>query len=142
MSIQRILVLTDFSPCSARALETAVEMARALKAQLQVLHCYDELTGGRAPLGSAGLDPSLRDDALARVKDQVERVGVEGVDVEYEVRPGPNATAVLDAIRKAAPDLLVLGTHGRTGLEHVLLGSIAEKCVREAPCPVVTVKAS
>lgn len=142
MSIERIMVLTDFSAYSDRAVETAVELARALQAHLQVLHCYGELTGGRrAPVGSAGLDPKLRDDAVARMKEQVARFRAEGVDVEYEAHPGPGAESILGVVRKAAPDLLVLGTHGRTGLEHALLGSIAEKCVREAPCPVVTAKA-
>ncbi len=143
MSIGKILVLTDFSPCSDRALGLALEMARGMGAHLEVVHCFAEVPGGRAPVGSAGLDPALRENALARMKEQVDRFDAEGVSLELDAHPGLYAaTAILDAARKATPDLIVVGTHGRTGLKHALLGSVAEQVVHEAPCPVVVVKAS
>lgn len=143
MAIQRILVPTDFSPHSDRALELAFELARALGASVQVIHCFEELSGGRAPLGSAGLDPKLRANALERLKERVTGLQPEGVEVEFDVHPGIYpATAVVEAALKATPDLIVLGTHGRSGLTHALLGSVAEKVIREATCPVVTVKSA
>jgi glycine betaine transporter len=143
MSIKRIFVPIDFSAYSERALELGLEMARALGARLQVFHCYQEVTGGRAPVGSAELDESVRDDVEKQLKALIDRFNSDGVEVELEVIPGifPGA-AVLAAARKTTADLIVIGTHGRTGLKHALLGSVAEEVVREAHCPVVTVRAT
>ena len=142
MAIERIFVPTDMSAHSERALEVGLEMARALGARLQVFHCYQEVAGAGAPVGSAGLDSKVRVEAEKQLKDLIGRLDSEGVEVELELFPGMfPENAVLEAARKTTADLIVLGTHGRTGLKHTLLGSVAEKVVREASCPVTVVKA-
>lgn len=142
LAIERIFVPTDFSNHSERALDVALEMARAFGARLQLFHCFDEVEGGKAPVGSAGLDPAIRASAEERLKQLVGRFDSDGVEIDLEVHPGMfPAAAVRERARETAPDLIVLGTHGRTGLRRALLGSVAEELVREAPCPVVIVKA-
>jgi nucleotide-binding universal stress UspA family protein len=142
MSVQRIFIPTDFSPHSEHALEVAFEMASAFGARLQVFHCFQEVKGAQAPVGSAGLDPAIRDSAEDALNQQLKRFDSYGVDVDLDLQPGMfPATALLDAARKSTADLIVLGTHGRSGLKRVLLGSVAEEVVREATCPVVMVKA-
>jgi len=141
MTIKRIFVPTDFSAYSERALELGLEMARAFGARLQVFHCYQEVAGAGAPVGSAGLDESVRETAEKELKALVDRYDSDGVELELDLIPGifPGA-AVLEAAQKTTADLIVIGTHGRTGLKHALLGSVAEEVVREAHCPVVTVR--
>ena len=142
MAIKRIFVPTDFSAYSERAVEFALEIARAFGASLLVFHCYPEVPGGKAPAGSAGLDPAIRANAEERLKQLVERFDSEGVKVDLEAYPGLHPVEVVRKMaRETAPDLIVMGTHGRTGLGRALLGSVAEEIVREASCPVVTVKA-
>jgi glycine betaine transporter len=143
MIIKRIFVPIDFSAYSERALELGLEMARAFGARLQVFHCYQEVAGAGAPVGSAGLDDSVRVDAEKKLKAVVGRFDSDGVEVELDLIPGifPGA-ALLEAARKTTADLIVIGTHGRSGLKHALLGSVAEEVMREAHCPVVTVRDS
>ena len=142
MAIERIFIPVDYSPSSERALGVAVEMARAFGAHLQVFHCFDEVAGGKAPVGSAGLDPAIRESAEEQRTAFTGPSEVAGVDLEIELNPGMfPAPAVLEAALKASPDLIVIGKHGRKGLKSALLGGVAEKVVREAACPVVIAKA-
>jgi nucleotide-binding universal stress UspA family protein len=141
MAIKMILVPVDFSSHSERALKLALELAKALGARVHVFHCFQVLVGGRAPLGSTGLDPKLREDAQASLEQWVGGLEKAGVSVEAELLPRPYPSeAILDAAQKTHPDLIVMGTRGTSGLKHIFLGSVAERVVREAPCPVVTVK--
>lgn len=145
MAIERIFVPVDFSKYSEQALALALEIAKGVGAHLEVFHCYDEVRSGKAPVGSAGLDPAIRANAEEDMKQLLARFQskAEGVDVELNLHPGmfPKA-AVLARAEETNPDLIVLGTHGHTGLMQALLGSVAEELVRKAPCPVLTVRAS
>jgi nucleotide-binding universal stress UspA family protein len=142
MPIEKIFVPIDFSDCSERAVALGLDMARAFGARLHVFHCFAEVAGGKAPVGSAGLDPAIRAEAEERLGQLVGRFDSEGVEVDLEVHPGMYpAQAVLETTRRTAPDLIVLGTHGHSGLKHTLLGSVATEVVREATCPIVTLKA-
>ena len=140
--IKQILVPFDYSPCAEDALRLAGTLARGTGARLLVLHLLP------LPMYSyADLIVSLDRDWIAsettRLRSHVE--GVLAVDgqppaFEAEVQWG---SAHLDIVQFAAErrsDLIVMGTHGRTGLKHVLLGSVAERTVRLAPCPVLTVR--
>jgi nucleotide-binding universal stress UspA family protein len=141
MTIKRIFVPTDFSTHSEGALKLGLEMARAFGARLQVFHCYQEVAGAGAPVGSTGLDSSAPENAEKQLKELVGRFDSEGIEVDLDLVPGIfPAAAVLEAARTTTADLIVMGTHGRTGLKHALLGSVAEGVVREASCPVTTVK--
>jgi universal stress protein A len=145
MLITRILVPTDFSVDAEAALKYAVELARGFQATVHLLHVVeDPLAAGvwssdvyTAEI--AGLQINLVRDAEARLR----RIVPEGAGtVSTEVRTGPAARQILESAREKAVDLIVMGTHGRTGLAHILMGSVAEKVVRLAPCPVLTMSAA
>ncbi|MBI4592583.1 MAG: universal stress protein [Candidatus Rokubacteria bacterium] len=118
-----ILVAVDFSPCSERALEVARDYAGRLGARLHILHVV-----------WPGIDPGP--DA------RLERLAADSqasIPVVPAVASGVPAVQIVRYARRHPIDLIVVGTHGRTGLSRVLLGSVAERVVRTAPCPVLTV---
>lgn len=139
----RILVGTDFSRCSEDAVRMAGELARAGGAALTVLHVQEP--GAIAVLDGALL-PSAEELAavtLAR-QDELDRVvaglRARGVQVDGALALGAAAGRLVEHAREHGCDLLVVGSHGRGGLAHALLGSVAEQVMRRAPCPVLTVR--
>jgi nucleotide-binding universal stress UspA family protein len=134
-----ILCPTDFSPTAAHALEFAADLARTFDARLVVLHAFfPAVLGERA---GAPLPDELQ--ALrAAVRKQLDdlRPADPAVRVERLLREAPDAEAILTAAAELKADLIVMGTHGRTGVRRLVLGSVAEEVLRKAPCPVLTVK--
>jgi nucleotide-binding universal stress UspA family protein len=135
-----ILHPTDFSPGSAAAFAAACDLARDYDARLVVLHAFGAVVpvAAAAVIVSADLD-ELR--AIARRELDAVRPTNPTVRVERVFREGPSTQVILDAAREFAADLIVIGTHGRTGFRRLLLGSVTEEVLRKAPCPVLTVKA-
>jgi nucleotide-binding universal stress UspA family protein len=135
-----ILHPTDFSPGSAAAFEYACQLARDYDARLIVLH----VLGPIIPVGADGVIVSPNMDEL-RVIARKQLDGVRppnsGVRVEPAVREGPASQVILEATAEFRADLIVMGTHGRTGFRRLVLGSVTEEVLRKAPCPVLTVKA-
>ena len=141
--ITRILVATDFSPTADAALAQARALAEALGASLHLLHVFED-PYTTAPEVYAVLPPDFREHALREAARQLdERLG------RQEKREFGGTTNVVvgsparDIVRFAAEDsidLIVVGTHGRSGIAHLLLGSVAERVVRTAPCMVLTVR--
>ena len=167
MAFTHLLVPTDFSDPANHALRCAVEEATLHRAKVTLLHVlppgagtdvyyvsgvpdtvpegrYDPLSGGRlgtpppSPATVVREDPS--EDALTRLHDMVPDPFRGAWQVE--AASGHPAETIVRIAKERAADLIVMGTHGRTGLQHVLLGSVAEKVVRLAPCPVLTVRRS
>jgi universal stress protein A len=145
---KKLLVPHDFSPCAARALRTAVELARVHGAELMLVHVSD-LPANLPPetlVTPPGTKVALRVDEYTTrgACDQLEKIAEplrrEGLVVRTVAVTGDVADEILAATEEAGADALVVGTHGRTGLSHLLLGSIAEKLVRRATVPVVTVR--
>jgi nucleotide-binding universal stress UspA family protein len=143
--IERILVPVDFSEHSRKSLTYAKELALSYGARLQLLHIIEEpiyppfyLVYKISPLGPKA-------DIEGKSKEELERFLKEapGPDVEADmaVTDGRAANSIVKFAEKNASDLIVIATHGLTGFEHMLLGSVAEKVVRFAPCPVFTIKA-
>jgi nucleotide-binding universal stress UspA family protein len=133
----------DFSDASRAAMEVAADLAARTGASLTLLHAYP-VPGYTFPDGSvvasARMLQELADQSsrhLGEWKSQAEVLGARSVNAETVV--GEPATEIVAWARERNVDLLVLGTHGRTGLEHALMGSVAEKVVRRARCPVLTV---
>ncbi len=133
----------DFSDASRAAMETAADLARRFGATLTLLHAYP-VPGYTFPDGSvvasSRMLQELADQAAKHVgewKRQAQGMGVPTVNAETLV--GEPASEIVSYARDHGVDLLVLGTHGRTGLEHALMGSVAERVVRRARCPVLTV---
>ncbi len=142
---KRICCPIDFSDASRAAMEVAADLARRFDADLVLLHAYP-IPGYTFPDGSVVASPRM----MQELADQAERhletwradaeklLGAARVTTEKAI--GEPAAEIISFAAGSGADLLVLGTHGRTGLEHALMGSIAERVVRRARCPVLTVR--
>ncbi len=142
----RILMATDFSSCSKDALDHAAYLARNLGAELHLLHVF-ELPLFLPSGVSIGVRPEVHQwigEAREAAKKALDELAGEirrgGVKVRAEFREGIPYLEIVKAAGEMPADLVVLGTHGRTGLAHVLLGSVAERVVRKSPCPVLSVR--
>lgn len=137
--IQTILHPTDFSDRCAEAFRAACSLAKDHSARVIVVHVPEP-----RQVSSLGMapDPPLPAGYRGAWESQLSliRPTEPGVQVEYRVEEGEPATGIVSAAQATKSDLIVMGTHGRTGLERLLMGSIAENVLRTAPCPVVTVK--
>jgi nucleotide-binding universal stress UspA family protein len=143
---KKILVPLDGSPTAARGFEEAVGLARVTGASLQLLHVVDtypfalematastwqQIVDGMKEAGQAVLD---------RARQTAQDHGVAAAAKLIEGPSGRVADTVLDEAREAGCDLIVMGTHGRRGFSHVMMGSDAERVVRESPLPVLLVR--
>lgn len=145
---KNILVAHDFSPCSERALRVAVDLARVHGAAIAIVHVSAlpgdlsadtivEPQGSRSPVSLA--DYTTR-GARERLDEIAARIRREGISVVTKAVAGEAAQELLAAADELRANVLVIGSHGRTGLSHLLLGSVAEAVVRRASVPVVTVR--
>ncbi len=142
--VTRILVPTDFTPYSKAALDLAAELGSRLGVPLIVLHAYG-LPAYPLPEGILLATPEQLAEIVATtahdLHGELERARALGAQAESELVEG-DAYDVIDRVsRERDVDLIVMGTHGRRGLAHALLGSVAEKLVRQGPCPVLVVRA-
>jgi nucleotide-binding universal stress UspA family protein len=138
---RRILCPTDFSDDAGYALHIALDLARQNGGSVLLLHVADTL--GAEGLTYSEATTRLQPEAHVRgLQEQLRRQAPPdaGVPVRFLLREGSPAPEIERAAREEGCDLVVLGTHGRTGLAHLLMGSIAERVVRTAPCPVLVVK--
>lgn len=145
MKIERILVPVDFSASSSAAIDHAVELARGVGAVIDLVHCYPASVGALPPYGAALPDnthQALRDSAQKRIESARDRVAEAGVQVQAHLSADVPSHAIAEAARELDSDLIVMGTRGLSGIRHILLGSVAERTVRVAPCPVLTVPAA
>lgn len=144
--IQSILVPVDFSECSRAALEHAIALAERFGATIHVLHVWEppHYVGPEFLIREPGeTGHPLRDDALAQAKKEMDEfVSAFPQRARFQLRfaSGKPAQAIVTLAADEAFEAIVMGTHGRTGLPHILLGSVAEKVVRTAPCPVMSVR--
>lgn len=145
MAFRHILVPTDFSTHGDEAIRRAFELARQFRAAVHLLHVveYPWAAGVWSPevytADIADLQLNLVRDAEQRLRGCVPE---NAETVTTEVRSGYAAGQILEVARERGCDLIVMGTHGRTGFAHVVMGSVAEKIVRLAPCPVLTLRAA
>ena len=143
INVQRILVPVDFSEHAGPVLEWASHMARQHGSRLLLLHVY-HLPVEFQQLEGAYLPPDFWSNVKKEAEQQLARYGEDlrerGLEVEEIVRGGYPATVIVDEADSLEADLIVIGTHGHTGFKHLLLGSVAERVVQKAPCPVLTVK--
>ncbi len=143
-----ILFAHDFSECAGRVEPLVRELSRTMCAKIVVCHVSSDLHGLPPetiiqPPGEEG-PKRVRDYVLDKARDRLERIAEklrrECVTTEVDARLGDISEGILAAARDARAEVIVMGTHGRRGLEHLFLGSVAEKVVRTAPCPVLTVR--
>jgi nucleotide-binding universal stress UspA family protein len=143
MRIKRILVPTDLSEASMPALKLAAEFAKAFQAELVLLFVVEPFyTSG--DILSAGAVASVVEaqnkTARAHLAREVARLAKRGVRVRSSIGEGTAATVIVESARKGSADLIIIGTHGRTGFSHAFMGSVAERVVRTAGCAVLTVR--
>jgi nucleotide-binding universal stress UspA family protein len=147
--IRRIVLASDFSTASRPALRKALELARSIRARLLIVHALSPIV---PPMMGEGVyvSPKMWNEIeagarkaaqkqLARLLQTARKSGVRAAGLVVE--GSPSADRIVRAARARRADLLVVGTHGRTGLSRLVLGSVAALVVATAPCPVLTVRA-
>ena len=146
MSIKRVLVPVDFSAASLQTLDYAVKLGRPFKAELVVLFVVEPIyavTPGDLYGATAELT-ALIDEQRRAGKEQLrkleERIQKRYPKARCVLQTGRAHQAIVDSARRLKADLIVMATHGRTGISHLLMGSVAEKVVRMAACPVLTLR--
>jgi nucleotide-binding universal stress UspA family protein len=141
MEMQTILVPTDFSPHAEQALQEALALATRDKAHVLLVHVLPLLTfawGEEWALAQTDLEDKIRTDA----EEQLAAIAAQHPGLmETCVRWGDPSTAICLVAKERQSDLIVMSTHGRTGLARVFIGSVAERVVRYAPCAVLIVRA-
>ncbi|MFA5353150.1 MAG: universal stress protein [Thermodesulfovibrionales bacterium] len=144
MEIKKILFPTDFTEGAMNALPYALDLAKSYGAKLYLMHVvYDIATASGLYVPHISVDEMYK-EIEASAEKELERFGFEQRqevrDVQYILRRGVPYEEVLKFIQEEGIDLVVIGTHGRKGLDRVLFGSTAERIVRNSPCPVLTVR--
>jgi nucleotide-binding universal stress UspA family protein len=145
-TLDRILVPVDFSPPSDRAVRYATTLANKFGARVSLLHVVEDpfVTGAWQAEAFIANVPELLTElmmgARTHLGEMKEELATHGFIVDTAVITGPPARAIVDHAAAGHFDLIVMGTHGRTGLSHALLGSVAERVVQKAACPVLTVR--
>ena len=145
MKIETILVATDFSDTAKKAMDTAIDMARHFEAQLVILHAYNVEIPIASPMMTGGyilpdgFFEEIGKQARLQVEAAAKEVSDKGVAAVGVAIDEPAALAIVDEAKRRNADMIVMGTRGLTGIKHMALGSIADKVVRTAPCPVLTV---
>lgn len=139
--IRRVFCATDFSDTSRLALRHATALARRHGAELVLAHVIEPLPVDPYPLPMALPEGEieLRERALAKLSDLASGLRDEGLVVETQHAVGPPGPRLVELIDESTPQLVVIGTRGQTGLQHLLLGSTAEHVVRRSPAPVLTI---
>ncbi|MCC7376658.1 MAG: universal stress protein [Verrucomicrobiales bacterium] len=140
--IRRLLVPVDFSPNGRKAVTYASAFAKQFDADLTFLHVIqvNYAYGEFGAIDFTALEREMRGGAEKELKELVSAAVAEGVKAHSLVREGSPAKVIAEVATELRSDLLVVSTHGYTGLKHVLMGSIAEHVVRYAPCPVLVVR--
>jgi nucleotide-binding universal stress UspA family protein len=146
MKIRRILAPTDFSEISDGCVEQAVELARTLGSEVVLLHAVEPVVLAGDLFGAS---------AVANVMEELQRAARQGLALRLErlrkrrgircrsvLVNGTAAAAIVDTAVRLSADLIMMATHGRSGLSHLFLGSVAERVLRGARCPVLTLPAT
>ena len=144
-TIRNILLPTDFSEPSARAVEYAASLAKSLGASVHLVHVLEEpVMVGSA--WSAGWTTEARErryqDGRAKLAAVARTIHRPADSVSVEVRTGSAIEEIVRAAIDYGCDLIVMATHGRSGVKHLVMGSVAERVIRGAPCPVLVVRES
>ncbi|MEZ5966165.1 MAG: universal stress protein [Planctomycetota bacterium] len=143
MTFKRILIATDFSDLAARGVQCGIDLARATKASVLLLHVIENTwypgTFGMGAMPLPDLESEVRKAAKERLDKLATELGTSEVNCRVQLRDGVPWSEIVNAAKEEKVDLIVLSTHGYTGIKHALLGSQAERVVRTATCPVLTV---
>jgi len=144
MDFHHILVPVDMSEHARAALGAAADLARATGARLHLLHAHglSEAEFRYLRYMSEGIEREVAQTSRRELEQWAERFAPDGVETELHTSALEPREAILAAADEVGADLIAMGTHGRSGLKRMLMGSVTEFVVRSAPCPVLTVRAS
>lgn len=144
-NFQKILVAVDFSDHSDRALDVAIDFAKQFGSELHLVHAFDVriplVTPYEVAIPTTFIEEA-REAAVAKLDALIKKASAAGVTAQSHLSEVPAASAIVDQAEELGVDLIIMSTRGHTGLKHVLLGSVAERTLRHAPCSVLTVKAA
>ncbi len=140
MTTQHVLVPIDFSADAEQALDYAIRLARTLQARLTLLHVIQPLAMGSMDALPYTFVHDLEDKITQAMEPYRERAQAAGLRCDFAILHGIPFSVIVDIARREHTDLIIMGTHGRTGLRHVLLGSVTERVLRLAPCPVLVTR--
>ena len=143
MTAQRFLVPIDFSEYANQALDYAINLAGKLAARLTLLHVIQSIPLGGVDMGVTLPYTYVQDleaESMQSMESYLARVTAAGLEGEIVVVHGIPFHEIVDTAKTRQVHLIIMGTHGRTSLQHVLVGSVAEKVVRLAPCPVLVAR--
>jgi len=144
MQIKTILFPTDFSNGARAAMDHAISLARDYKAKLILLYVIQDISIAEWYIPSSISVTDLVEDMQKSAWNEMEKwnaeVAAQVKDVEKMVVRGVPFVEIIKTAKSRNADMIVIGTHGRTGIDHMLFGSTAEKVVRKSPCPVLTVR--
>jgi nucleotide-binding universal stress UspA family protein len=138
-----ILVPIDFSEHASKALDLAIQLAETHSARIELLHSFPVVLPPLSPYDTiypTDFTAKCREAAEAKLSEWREKVRAAGIDVHAKATPEPPSEAIPQHAKELGADLIVMGTRGLSGLKHVMLGSVAERTLRGAPCPVLTVR--
>ncbi len=142
--LKKILVPTDFSDCSVKALNYALAFAKHSQAEILLLHVVEPIAypvyGQEIPADWTAIQTDLLDASRDHLREFSRTKAAEYGPVKQILCENSACDGIIETARTEAVDLIIISTHGRTGLRHALLGSTAERVVRHAPCPVLTVR--
>ncbi|ETX05969.1 universal stress protein [Candidatus Entotheonella palauensis] len=138
MHIQHILVPMDFSPDAEQALESAMALARQFQARITLLHAVHLPVTTEVSL--TAYFSEMQASAQRGMETYQKQVTDAGLPVDMFVLVGVPFRKIIETAANEGADLIVMGTHGRTGVPHLMLGSVAERVVRLAPCPVLVTR--
>lgn len=138
---EHILIPTDFGEASARAIDLGIDLATSLNAELTLLHVWEIPVYAYVDLAPMSVDylTPIQEAATAQLQRALAGARARWPRTDSVLRSGIVWQEIISAIQELVPDLVIMGTHGRSGLNRALLGSVAEKVVRLSPVPVLTV---
>jgi nucleotide-binding universal stress UspA family protein len=140
-TIKTILVSTDFSDYSKKALDNAIALAKTFGARIVLIHAVDALSYVVSEsLQWEKVYDGLSETIRPMLDKQIKEIENEGIPATSDLIQGVPYEQIVKKAGEIKADLIVMGTHGRTGVRHLLLGSVAERVIHLAPCPVMTVK--
>lgn len=144
LEIRKILYATDFSRHATHGFQYAITLSKHFQARMTILHAISlPPTIPADPTGGVALTDyfeELEEESKARLQEMLDQTRNHGVEAETLLVDGAPHKVILQEAKRLGVDLIVVGTHGRKGVEHLLLGSTAEKIVRQSPVPVLVVR--
>lgn len=144
MKWNKIICPVDFSKISLEALQISCELAQTCGGNLIIVHVLEPILAPTdftfGPLTMTDVEDKLADRAMEGLKEIASKLPLSSERIELRVERGIASQEIVKIAEETVADIIVMGTHGYTGLTHALLGSTAERVVRKAPCPVLTMK--